>query len=93
MNLFFKLVTILAERSLLGDLLVKEFGEWDPKADKFGKVHVITVPGNHGRTTFKISPPRAYNLDTQGIVSGAPFDYHYEARRIGACPPGASTAR
>lgn len=53
-----------------------------------------TCPGNgHGRTTFKISTPRAFNLDTQGIVSGAPFDYHYEARRIGACPPGASTAR
>ncbi|MDX5984108.1 DUF3617 domain-containing protein [Sphingomonas echinoides] len=53
-----------------------------------------TCPGNgHGRTTFRVSTPRAFNLDTQGIVSGAPFDYHYEARRIGACPPGASTAR
>ncbi|MFA6122457.1 DUF3617 domain-containing protein [Sphingomonas sp.] len=53
-----------------------------------------TCPGNgHGRTTFKVATPRAFNLDTQGIVSGAPFDYHYEARRIGACPPGASTAR
>jgi phage FluMu gp28-like protein len=27
----------------LGDYLVKEFGEWDPKANKFGKIELITM--------------------------------------------------
>lgn len=45
-----------------------------------------TCPGTgHGRTTIKLATPRTFNLDTQGIVSGAPFEDHYEARRIGAC--------
>lgn len=53
-----------------------------------------TCPGvGHGRTTFKVATPRAFNLETQGIVNGAPFDERFEARRVGACPPGAQAAR
>lgn len=39
----------------------------------------------HGVTSFKVATPRNFNLETQGILNGAPFDEHYEARRIGTC--------
>lgn len=46
----------------------------------------FVCPGTgHGRTTLKVATPRAFNLDTQGIVDGAPFDDRYEAHRIGEC--------
>ncbi len=50
----------------------------------------FTCPGTgHGRTTFKVATPRSFNLETQGILNGQPFEEAYEARRIGACVPGA----
>jgi hypothetical protein len=53
-----------------------------------------TCPGTgHGVTTFKVATQRNFNLETQGIVNGAPFDEQYEARRIGACPAGAAQLR
>lgn len=53
-----------------------------------------TCPGTgHGRTTFKVATPRAFNLETQGILNGAPFEEAYEAHRIGACALGAAAAR
>ena len=47
-------------------------------------------PGvGHGLTSLKVATQRNFNLDTQGILNGAPFEQQYEARRIGACPAGA----
>ena len=44
-------------------------------------------PGTgHGRTTFKVATPRSFNLETQGILNGAPFEEAYEAHRLGDCP-------
>lgn len=47
----------------------------------------------HGRTTFKVATPRSFNLETQGILNGVPFEEAYEARRTGACTSGAARAR
>ena len=53
-----------------------------------------TCPGTgHGQTSIKITTPRSFNLATQGVVNGAPFDDQFEARRLGECTPGAATAR
>jgi len=53
-----------------------------------------TCPGTgHGQTSVKVLTPRNFTLDTQGIVNGAPFDDQFEARRLGACPAGATVAR
>ncbi|RYD25684.1 MAG: hypothetical protein EOP89_08690 [Lysobacteraceae bacterium] len=43
--------------------------------------------GSHGQTTVKVATPRSFNLETQGIINGAPFEDEYEARRIGSCTP------
>jgi hypothetical protein len=48
-----------------------------------------TCQGSHGQTTVKVATPRSFNLDTQGIINGAPFEDSFEARYIGACTPGA----
>lgn len=49
-------------------------------------------PGmGHGQTNVKVATQRNFNLETQGILGGAPFDEQYEARRTGEC--GASSAR
>lgn len=56
-------------------------------------VHFTCTGSGHGQTTIKVSTPRAFNLSTQGIMGGTPFDEQYEARRMGACPPGAATLR
>ena len=53
-----------------------------------------TCPGTgHGQTSFKITTARNFTLETQGILNGAPFDEQYEARRTGACAPGAAPLR
>ena len=44
-----------------------------------------TCPTGHGRTTITIETPRLFQLKTQGIMNGAPFDYDFEGRRTGAC--------
>ncbi|WP_332794155.1 DUF3617 domain-containing protein [Sphingomonas sp. RB3P16] len=51
-------------------------------------------PGiGHGLTSVKVATQRNFNLETQGILNGAPFDEQYEARRVGACPAGAAPLR
>ncbi|QNA84797.1 hypothetical protein G4G27_12935 [Sphingomonas sp. So64.6b] len=51
-----------------------------------------TCPGSgHGRTTITVETGRLFKLQTQGIADGAPFDFSYEARRVGACGVGAGT--
>jgi hypothetical protein len=45
-----------------------------------------TCPGRgHGRTTVRTETPRLAQIETQGIVSGAPFSMVFEARRTGDC--------
>jgi len=46
-----------------------------------------TCPTGHGRTTITIETPRLFQLKTQGVMNGAPFDYDFEGRRTGACVP------
>ena len=48
-----------------------------------------TCKASHGQTTVKVATPRSFNLETQGIINGAPFEDEFEARRIGACTQGA----
>jgi hypothetical protein len=48
-------------------------------------------PGTgHGQTSVKVATQTNFNIETQGILSGAPFDEQFEARRLGDCPSGAS---
>lgn len=56
-------------------------------------VHYACPGTGHGRTTFKVATPRAFDLETQGIINGAPFEESYEAHRVGACPAGSSVTR
>jgi len=48
-----------------------------------------TCRGSHGQTAVKVATPRSFNLDTQGIINGAPFEDSFEARYLGDCPSGA----
>lgn len=45
----------------------------------------FTCHASHGQTTVKVATPHSFNLDTQGIINGAPFEDSYEARRTGDC--------
>ncbi|WP_242182388.1 DUF3617 family protein [Sphingomonas sp. CARO-RG-8B-R24-01] len=47
-------------------------------------VHFI-CHNSHGQTSVKVATPRSFNMDTQGIINGAPFEETYEARYVGAC--------
>lgn len=48
-------------------------------------VNYICAGGGHGRTAVTITTPRSFDLQTQGISGGAPFDIDYQGRRVGAC--------
>lgn len=48
-------------------------------------VHYTCPGAGHGRTTIRKETGRLVQIDTQGIVNGAPFSMAYEARRIGQC--------
>lgn len=39
----------------------------------------------HGRSTLTVRTPTSFRLQTQGLSGGAPFEFDYEARRIGDC--------
>jgi hypothetical protein len=56
-------------------------------SDTAGEVTVhYTCPGaGHGRTTIRRETNRLVQIDTQGLVSGAPFSDAFEARRTGPC--------
>lgn len=67
----------------LGDLLVKEFGEWDPKADKFGKVELCTFTAEFKQDIF----PKlriAFDQRTLGIPAAREIreDLHSVQRMI-----------
>lgn len=40
----------------------------------------------NGLTTIRVETPRLAQIETQGVVRGAPFDLAIEARRTGECP-------
>ncbi len=57
---------------------------------KDATVH-YTCPGQgHGRTTVRVESARLAQIETQGIVAGAPFSATFEARRSGDCAPKAA---
>lgn len=49
--------------------------------------------GGHGRTVVTITTPRSFDIDTQGIAGGAPFDLNYQGRRVGACTTRSAASR
>lgn len=51
------------------------------------EIHYTCAGGGFGRTTMKLITPRSLRVETQGIAGSAPFNYVFQARRIGDCPP------
>lgn len=49
--------------------------------------------GGHGRTVVTVTTPRSFDIETQGIAGGAPFDLGYQGRRIGACSARSTASR
>jgi len=56
-------------------------------------VNYTCASGGHGRTVVTITTPRSFDLQTQGISSGAPFDLDYQGRRVGACSARSTASR
>ncbi len=54
-------------------------------------VHYNCTGAGHGQTTVRVETPRLAQIDTQGLVGNAPFDFTIEARRTGEC--GTATLR
>jgi hypothetical protein len=56
-------------------------------------INYTCAGGGHGRTVVTITTPRSFDLQTQGISSGAPFDMDYQGRRVGACGARSNASR
>lgn len=51
-----------------------------------GAIVEYNCPGRgFGRSTVKALTPKSLRVDTQGISGGAPFQYVFQARRVGDC--------
>ena len=48
-------------------------------------IHYTCIGGGFGQSTVKALTPRSLRVETQGIADNAPFQYIFQARRIGAC--------
>jgi hypothetical protein len=48
-------------------------------------VHYTCPSAGNGRTTIRRETNRLVQIETQGLVNGAPFSDTYEARRVGPC--------
>jgi len=48
-------------------------------------IHYTCPGGGFGRSTVKALTPRSLRVETQGIADNAPFQYVFQARRVGAC--------
>ena len=48
-------------------------------------IHYTCPSGGFGRSTVKALTPRSLRVETQGIADNAPFQYVFQARRVGAC--------
>lgn len=50
-------------------------------------VFSYTCPGaGFGQSTISVLTPRSLRVETQGISGNAPFNYVFQARRVGNCP-------
>lgn len=51
----------------------------------FAEVHYTCTGRGFGRTEITSMTPRSLRVHTQGISADAPFNYVFQARRIGDC--------
>ncbi|HUG45215.1 MAG TPA: DUF3617 family protein [Sphingomicrobium sp.] len=49
-------------------------------------VHYTCRGGDFGQTRMTLLTPRSFRVQTQGISAGEPFNYTFQARRVGTCP-------
>lgn len=49
-------------------------------------VHYTCPGGAFGESVISLVTPRSLRVATQGISAGAPFNYIFQARRVGDCP-------
>jgi hypothetical protein len=56
-------------------------------------INYSCASGGHGRTVVTITTPRSFDIQTQGISGGAPFDVDYQGRRVGACGARSTASR
>jgi hypothetical protein len=56
--------------------------------ERSATVHYTCPAAGFGQTQVKLETPRLAQIETQGIVEGAPFSYRLEARRVGECQTG-----
>ena len=54
------------------------------------EIHYTCAGRGFGRSTLKVITPRSLRIETQGIAGSAPFNYVFQARRIGDCPQTAA---
>ena len=48
-------------------------------------IHYTCTGGGFGQSKVKALTPRSLRVETQGIADNAPFQYVFQARRVGAC--------
>ena len=48
-------------------------------------IHYSCSGGDFGQSDVTVLTPRSLRIRTQGISGGAPFDYTFQARRVGDC--------
>ena len=56
-------------------------------------VHYTCPGAGHGHSTISVEDKTQFHLQTQGVLSGEPFETEYEGRRTGRCTSGATAAR
>jgi len=49
-------------------------------------IHYTCPGGNFGQSDLTLVTPRSLRVTTQGISANAPFNYTFQARRVGDCP-------
>jgi hypothetical protein len=49
------------------------------------EIHYTCVGGGFGQSKIELITPRSLRVETQGISGAAPFNYVFQARRIGEC--------
>src|SRR6059058_2942044 len=55
-------------------------------------IHYTCAGGGFGRSELTLVTPRSLRIETQGISDNLPFNYVFQARRIGECGPRQSAA-
>lgn len=48
-------------------------------------IHYTCTGHGYGRTSVKVETPQLIQLDSQGLIDRAPFQFAYEGRRVGEC--------